>query len=167
MTARVLYILVHFIAVLCTTTMWDDQNKSIMYNVNTQRWIFLFLSEMEGRPYKVSSWIVLLHYTYWMSWNNHKEVWNVGKSFLKWAPYYFTTKGQWKTQWTEIHQSEQDKQDLLSPLNKLSDRFYDNSWGEWKANLWNFKDKQNDFLVENGGYQIPINSSVQFYFVVI
>ena len=43
-SARAFYILVHFFAVLCKTTTWNNQILGFLENMSTRRWVFHFLS---------------------------------------------------------------------------------------------------------------------------
>ena len=57
-SARSFYIFVHFFAVLCKTTTWNDEIWVFLENVSTRRWIFHFPSLLEGHSYQSSSWIL-------------------------------------------------------------------------------------------------------------
>ena len=73
-SARSFYVFVHFFAVLCKTTAWNDEIWDSLENVSTRRWIFHFPSLLEGHSYQSSSWILRLHCTSWTNLNNREVV---------------------------------------------------------------------------------------------
>ena len=66
--------LLHLFAFLCKTTL-NDQVHGFVENLNSRRWISLFLSELERCPYEFSSFKVRPHSINCTSWKkNHLEV---------------------------------------------------------------------------------------------
>ena len=83
-SARALCVFVHFFAVLCKTTTWNDQIQGFVENVSTRRRILHSPSLLEPHSYQFSSQILRPHCTSWTNWNNRKVVEVTRSYFFKW-----------------------------------------------------------------------------------